>query len=340
MKNIAAITVIPFLLVLPASAQHSDHSPTPPPTSQTGADPQGMDDMPEMSWPQSVPPKDGKSESTPGMDHSQMDHGQMDHSKMGQMPGMPGMDEQVGQEAAPPPPEDHAADRLFDPAVMAAARSQLRKEVGGGTFSMVMLNLAEYQVRNGEDGYRWEGEAWFGGDINRVVFKSEGEGGIRSGVDTAEIQALYSRAIGPYFDLQAGVRQDLEPIPRRTYFALGVEGLAPYWFETNAALFLSTEGDLVARLEGTYDFRLTQRLILQPRAELNLSAQDIPETDIGAGLSNLELGLRLRYEVRREFAPYIGVSFDRKFGGTADFARQRGDSVEQVSFVVGVRAWF
>ena len=143
-------------------------------------------------------------------------------------------------------------------------------------------------------------------DLNRIVVKSEGEGRRASGVEAAEAQLLYSRAVGPYFDLQAGVRQDLQSGPRRTYATLGFEGLVPYWFETTGSLFLSDQGDLLGRLEGALDLRLTQRWILQPRGEVNLAAQHIPKLGVGSSVSNVELGLRLRYEIRREFAPYVG----------------------------------
>src|SRR5690606_20487158 len=136
---------------------------------------------------------------------------------------------------------------------------------------------------------------------------SEGEGE-NGGLEHAEVQALYSRAVGPYFDLQAGVRQDLEPRPRRTYATIGIEGLAPYWFEVEGALFLSDRGGLSARLGASYDLRLTQRLILEPRVEASLAASDDAAVGVGRGLSDAEAGLRLRYEVRREFAPYVGVS--------------------------------
>ena len=268
------------------------------------------------------------------------------------MPGMQGMATPASGQDAPdvsepdiprsPPPApalDHAADRYYDPTAMAAARDQLRKEHGGATVSMVMANLAEYQSRPGGGGYRWDGEAWIGGDSNRFVVKSEGDGSRRDGLGSAEAQALLSHAIGPYFDLQAGVRQDFAP-RARTYASVGVQGLAPYWFDVSAALFLSTRGELLARLESTYDLRLTQRLILQPRVELNLAAQNTVETRTGSGLSNAELGLRLRYEIKREFAPYIGVSWDRKVGRTADYARMRGEGVGGATFVAGIRTWF
>jgi len=239
----------------------------------------------------------------------------------------------------PPPPNDYDADRYYDPAAMAAARAILRQEHGGAGLSQVMANLAEYQARPGGGGYRWDGQASFGGDIDRFLLTSEGEGRIRQGLDSAELQALYSRAIDPYFNLRAGVRQDFAPLGR-TYATVGFQGLVPYWFDLQGALFLSTRGELLGRVEGTYDLLLTQRLILQPRVELNLAAQDTRQTHTGSGLSTAELGLRLRYEIRREFAPYIGVSYDQKVGKTADYARARGEDPAAVSFVAGIRAWF
>jgi copper resistance protein B len=222
---------------------------------------------------------------------------------------------------------------------MAGARAQLRSEHGAMAHSMVMASLAEYQARSGADGYRWEGQAWFGGDINRLVLKTEGEGTRGQGVESAELQALYSRAVGVYTDLQVGVRQDFEP-HNRTYVTVGFQTLLPYWFDVEAAAFLSNKGELLGRAEGTYDLRLTNRLILQPRAELNFAAQDTAATRTGSGLSTAELGLRLRYEIRREFAPYIGVSWDRQFGETADYSRALGEGVEATSLVFGVRAFF
>ena len=266
-------------------------------------------------------------------DHSAMDHGEMGHG------GHPAIEE-VESDAAPSPPLDHAADQVFDPDAMQAARDQLRREHGGSLTSKIMLTLGEYQSRDGEDGYRWEGEARFGGDIHRLVLKTEGEGGADSGIDAVEVQALYTRAVTPYFDLQAGVRQDFEPAPRRTYATLGFQGVAPYWFDMQGALFLSDRGELLGRLEGAHDLRLTQRVVLQSRAELNLAAQDAPEIGIGAGMVDLELGLRLRYEVRRNFAPYVGVTYDRKFADTAEFARSAGEDPSRTSIVLGLRGWY
>lgn len=283
-----------------------------------------------------------------------MDHGAMPGM---QMPGnahaghaMPGLAMEdmaqtgtalpAGNAPPPPVPTDHAADHVYGADAMMMARHHLEQHHGGGTFHQVMVNLAEYQFRGGRDGYRWDGEAWYGGDIDRLFVKTEGEGTFREGVESAEVQALYSRAIGPYFNLQAGVRQDLGPSPKRTYATVGFEGLAPGQLELSGAAFLSNKGELLGRLEGYYDQRITQRLILQPRAELNFAAQDVPENRIGSGLSNAELGLRLRYEIRRAFAPYVGVSWDRTIGDTARFARAAGEDATSRSLVAGIRAWF
>jgi copper resistance protein B len=326
------------------------------------AEAQPMDpSMPGMKMPAAKPPAKpaAKAKPRPAPDMAKMTGMPAPAAAPAPMAAMPGMKATAapdaakpadGQDAAaatepeipdtpaPPPAKDHAADRYYDPAAMAAARAQLREEHGGATLSMAMANLAEYQARDG-GGYRWEGEARVGGDIDRFVVKSEGAGSRRGGLDAAEVQGLFSHAIGPYFDLQAGVRQDFAP-HARTYATVGFEGLAPYWFDVSGALFLSTKGELLGRLESTYDLRLTQRLVLQPRAELNFAAQDTAETRTGSGLSNAELGLRLRYEITREFAPYVGVSWDRKTGRTADFARARGEDVGGASLVAGIRAFF
>lgn len=325
-------------------------------------DMEGMDHstMPGMAMPQPGP---AAAATVPTMDHSAMPGMDMSNSGStpvaGSMPGMnmsedhsghdmaamPGIEMTgtalpAGSAPAPKPPMDHYADRQFPPAAMTQSRMAMMHEQGGQAFYQVMFNLAEVQVRQGRDGYRWDGEAWFGGDINRLTIKSEGEGVFRQGIESAEVQALYSRAVGPFFNLQAGIRHDFRPSPSRTYATIGFEGLAPYWFEVEGAAFLSEKGDVLGRLEGYYDQRLTQRLVLQPRVELNLSAQNIPENRIGSGLVDAELGLRLRYEITRQFAPYVGVSYEAKTGRTADYARADGQDPTTTSLVAGVRIWF
>ena len=308
-----------FALAGPAAAQSMPGmdmgTPTPTPTPPE----HDMASMPGMAMPPTT--------AAPAPD------GAMDHAMTGT--ALP-----AGDGTAPAPPTDRAADRYYGAEAIAAAMTALQREHGGQTLSMIQFNLAELQVRNGRDGYRWDGEGWFGGDIDRFVVKSEGRGDLGGRLDEAEVQALYSRAIGPYFNLQAGVRQDIRPQPARTYATVGIEGLAPYWFEVAGALFVSDKGDVLARAEGTYDQRITQRLILQPRVELNFAAQDVRTNGIGAGLSDAELGLRLRYEIEREFAPYVGISYDAKVGRTARFARANRERASAVSLVFGVRTWF
>ena len=247
--------------------------------------------------------------------------------------------------AAPPPPAAfsgprHAADLLFDAAAMAAARERLVMEEGGMRSGAFLADRIESGFYGGEAAYLWDVQAWYGGDVGRVWVKSEAEGAVDGAADALELQALYSRAVTPFFDLQAGVRHDFRPGPARTHFVLGLQGLAPYLFEVDAAAFLSEEGDLTARLEGEYDLRITQRLLLQPRLEIELAAQDVPELALGKGFTGVEAGLRLRYEIRPEFAPYLGVGWQRKLGATEDFARAAGDDPGGWRFIIGLRGWY
>lgn len=317
MSRALIVATVSLGLAAPAFAQNADH----------------------VAPPIATPAAPAAAEQPP----THGEHGAMPEHAPGQPAGV--MTEEavlppdVGNEIPPDPPVDFAADAFFPSQEMDRARGVLRDEHGGSFQSKVMANLLEYQSRNGEGGYRWEGKAWFGGDIDRLVIKSEGEGN-RHGVEGGEIQALYSHAVGPYTDLQVGVRHDFDPDPSRTYLALSVETLLPYWFETQAGLFIGERGQVLGRLEGTYDLLLTQRVALQPRAELNFASRNDAGTGTGSGLSDAELGLRLRYEFQREFAPYVGVSWERKFGDTADFARAAGDRTETTSFVVGLRAWY
>lgn len=272
------------------------------------------------------------------MDHSKMDHSQMDHSQMA------GEEDETDPLPSAPPPSAGsgpalAADAIWGADAMRQSREELYEMNGGMEFFWFQGDRAEHRARQGADGYLWDVQGYYGGDIDKFWFKSEGEGSFGEAAERAEVQALWSHAIGPFFDLQAGVRQDIAG-PDRTHAVLGVQGLAPYFFEIDAALFLSHKGDLTARIEAEYDQRLTQRLILQPRAEANLSAQDIPELGIGAGIDNLELGLRLRYEIAREFAPYVGIEQEWKFGESRNLSRAAGEDPSVTNFVAGIRFWF
>nr|WP_095012835.1 copper resistance protein B [Tsuneonella mangrovi] len=274
-------------------------------------------------------------------------HGAMDHSTMDMSAKTQGAmaSGQMSKAAAPGPPSrafdgpDHAADTVYGSDAMAPSRRELGPANGGWSGGTFMLDRLEARIGKGEDLYLWDAQAWHGSDTDKLWLKSEGEGAFQASVEKAEVQALWSHAIGPWFDLQTGVRYDFEP-GSRAQAVLGVQGLAPYMFDVDAAAFLSDRGDLTARIEGEYDQRITQRFILQPRVELSLAAQDIPELRIGAGLASVEAGLRLRYEIVREFAPYVGVGYEAKLGRSADYARLAGERPDRVSLLVGVRAWF
>ena len=247
---------------------------------------------------------------------------------------------------APPPSAAlsgpaHAADTVFDAQAMAASRRLLIAENGDVRTTAVVVDRLEAGFGDGPDAYLWDAQGWTGGDIHRFWWKTEGEGDLYGRLHEVEIQALYSRAISPFWNLQAGVRQDFRPNgPETTHAVLGLQGLAPHWWEIDAAAFLSTKGDLTARVEAEYDQRITQRLILQPRIEAALSARDIPELQIGSGLSSIQAGLRLRYEFTRQFAPYLGVEWTRALGSTADLIAAGDGEADRTQVVVGLKAWF
>lgn len=198
----------------------------------------------------------------------------------------------------------------------------------------------QFEARIGTDtSFRWDGEAWAGTDTNRIWFKSEGT--VTNGtVGDGSHQVLYGRPITPYFDVQAGIRYDIDSDPSRGWAALGIQGLAPQWFDVAVTVYASDSGHFAARLEALYELLLTNRLILEPQIELNFYSKSDPRRGTGSGLSDLDAGLRLRYEFTRKFAPYIGVVFENEFGGSADFARSRGETVDDVRFTVGIRYWF
>ena len=245
----------------------------------------------------------------------------------------------LAQEAPQSPPW-HQADDIYGEDAMAEARKGIQAEGGAQPAYMIMADRLEVQFTDDEDTLLWDGQGWYGGDINKLWIKTEGDVSLDADeVEEAEVQALWSRAYSRYFDLQAGLRYDLEP-GGRTHAVLGVQGLAPYWFEVDAAAFLSTDGDLTSRIEAEYDLHLTQRLVLQPRAEIELSAQNIPELETGSGVTGVNTGVRLRYDIRRECGPYVGVEWQSAFGGTRDIIEAAGGEADQAVFLIGLRAWY
>ncbi len=210
-------------------------------------------------------------------------------------------------------------------------------------YTFVLFDELEYQQNGNTNPFRWDAEGWVGGDYDRLWFKTEGEQLTSGGGGEAEVQALYSRLISAFWDLQVGARLDVrygEADHARGLIAFGVEGLAPYWFDVEASLFVSHKGDVSFRTTATYDLLFSQRLIGQPRFELNAAVQDVPEFGVGSGLNDIGLGWRLRYELRREFAPYLGISWIQRLGGTADLARAEGADTSEFALVGGVRVWF
>lgn len=316
----------------PATDPHAGHQmPAPQPAPAT-PDPHAGHQMPQQPAPD---PHAGHR--MPGQTQPQAADPHAGHQMPAAVPAPP---------VAPPPPgaltgPAHAADTIFDPTDMERVRAAVAAEHGAGRTWRFTIDRLEAQIRDGRDGYAWEDvQFWYGTPTDRFWLKSNGEGTFGEGFEGAEVQALYSRALNPWFDLQAGVRADFNPGPNRTYLVLGIQGLAPYWFEVDGAAFVSEKGDISARFEAEYDLRITQRLILQPSAELEFNLQDVPELRLGSGLSTAEAGLRLRYEFVPEFAPYVGVQYERAFGDTADFRRLTGDEAGSWSLLLGVRAWF
>ncbi|WP_226668647.1 copper resistance protein B [Microbulbifer aggregans] len=205
---------------------------------------------------------------------------------------------------------------------------------------LTKVTIDQLEARE-HQGSALEGSLWFGGDFNKLWLKTEIER--EEGETTnSELQALYSRAVAPYWDFQAGVRHDfkLEGGDSKSWATIGFNGLAPYFFEVDSALFIGEDGDSALRLEAEYELLFTQQWILSPEIEMNFYGQNDPESHTGSGLSDIEAGLRLRYEFTPQFAPYFGVHYEKKFGNTADFVRTEGEATSETTWVIGLYTWF
>ncbi len=290
-----------------------------------------------------------------------MDHGSMNSTTPANMTAapMPGMSTQPGADAgmagmdhgstdtqggtAPADARDpHAYSGGFTlesgPYALSGTR-QLRL-ADEHTFGALVFNRLERVYTKDGTAAAYDAQARFGRDYDRLVIKAEGE--VSEGkLHEARTEVLWGHAIAPFWDTQLGLRYDSGgTAPQRTWLALGLQGLAPYWFEVDAVAYLGENGKTAFRLGGEYEILLTQKLILQPRAEVNFYGQDDAAREIGAGLANGVAGLRLRYEINRQFAPYIGVERSSKFGKTADMARDAGAETANTLWVAGVRVWF
>lgn len=212
------------------------------------------------------------------------------------------------------------------------------------TYLFFMTDRLEYSSISGNDPLVWDLQGYIGEEYDKFWFKAEGEALTAEKEGEMEFEGLYSRAITAYFDLQAGIRYELvynrETNRSRALGVIGLQGLAPYFFEVDGSLMVSEAGDISARLEAEYDLPITQRLFGQPRLETAVAVQDVEEFGVGSGFNKVQLGFRLRYEIRREFAPYVGISWNRKLGETADFARIEGEDTSTFGLVGGVRMWF
>ena len=269
----------------------------------------------------------GKSSGTmEGMDHDSMQG--MDHSGMN-------MDSMQGGSAPPDARNPDAYSNGLELDMLPGMHLSDKDPYG-----QLLLNQFEgFRGRGGETGIRLDAQAWYGTDLNKLWLKAESE---RSNgtLGSTRLEALYNRAFAPYFGWQAGWRHDVGGGPSRNWAALGIQGLAPYWFDLEATAYVGESGRTALRLEAEYELYITQRVVLQPDVEVQFYGKNDAERGIGSGLSNVDFGLRLRYEITRKFAPYIGVDWGRKFGNTADFARQGGGDVSETRIVAGIRMWF
>ena len=204
----------------------------------------------------------------------------------------------------------------------------------------VIFSQLEGRWNGSNSEFRWEGQGWVGTDYDKLWIKSEGTLQGNGTLDDGQHQFLYDRAITTYFDLQGGLRSDIDSRPTRNWAAFGIQGLAPYFFDLELTGYASDQGHLAAKLEASYDILITQRLILQPQIELNLYSKADPVRLVGAGFSDIDTGLRLRYEFSRNFAPYLGVVYEGRFGQSASYARRLGESTGDFRFAFGVRVWF
>ncbi len=304
----------------------------------------------------------GEDEPMPEMDHSKMDMGEddtrkqeMDHSKM-QMADPPNAEVdhskmQMGGDSD----EMQAMEQGTMQGGTAPANARDPHAYSGGytlgpkdkrvvladehNFGSLLVDRLEAASNSGDTTINYDMQAWFGRDYNRLVFKAEGsvEGG---SLEEASTELLWGRALTTFWDTQLGIRYDNGEGPNRSWLAFGIQGLAPYWFEVDITAYLGQEGRTSLSMEAEYEILLTQKLILQPRLEAALYGKDDILLGIGSGLSEISAGLRLRYEFRREIAPYIGIEWAGKYGTTADLARASGKGSKDTRFVAGLRFWF
>ncbi|KAK51869.1 copper resistance protein B CopB [Bordetella bronchiseptica E014] len=269
--------------------------------------------------------------SMPGMDHGAPSAPAMDHGSM------PGMDHGAAPAPAPAigalPSSDGAGDQSY---AAYGIHSHMMDDMV--TSQLLFDKLGMTYDRDRRTGLQWDGQFWVGRDLDKLWIKSEGErvGGRSDG----KVEAFWNRTISPFWDLQVGARRDFGTGPKRNWGAIGLQGVAPYNIETEVTAYVGGSGRTALALKAEYDLLLTQRLVLTPEIEASVYGKDDKARGIGAGLSDASFSLRLRYEITREVAPYVGVSFGRKFGKTASYASEEGESRSERAIMAGVRIWF
>lgn len=261
-----------------------------------------------------------------------MDHDMMNHEGM----EMEGMNHDTTADEAPPSAlrDPHAYADGYD-----FSQFPMRHEDAGLKLGSLRADRLEAVRADNNTSAAYDLQAWYGGDFDRAVLKAEGD------VDNGKLQegraeVLWGHAITSFWDAQLGVRYDNGIDPDRGWLAVGIQGLAPYWFELDATAYVGDEGRSALRISGEYELLLTQKLILQPSLEADVYGKRDAAREQGSGLSDMSVGLRLRYEIKREFAPYIGIEWTGKYGGTADYARAAGQETAETQAVAGVRFWF
>ncbi|MEK7815908.1 MAG: copper resistance protein B [Pseudomonadota bacterium] len=292
-----------------------------------------------------VAPSWAQDPAAPVKTGAEVDHNKMDHSSTPSLKETAGgdtsidmgkMDHGAMQGGDPPPdardPHAYSGGYTLDPA------RPLRMGDEQNFGSLLVDRLESARTRDNSF-TTYELQGWFGRDYDRAVLKAEGK--IDGGkLQNARTELLWGHAVAAYWDTQLGVRYDSGEKPDRRWLAFGLQGLAPYWFEVDATAYVGEAGRTALRLDAEYELLLTQKLILQPKVETNFYGKSDAARGLGSGLSDVSVALRLRYEIRREFAPYVGIERSNKYGGTADFARAAGQRTSESRVVAGLRFWF
>ncbi|MEN1929393.1 copper resistance protein B [Luteimonas sp. MJ250] len=275
------------------------------------------------------------------MDHSTMDHSTMDHSTMDHSTMDHSTTDHSGHAGPSGSPAPVTPIPTLTDADRAAAFPKLERHMthASAINSYLLFNRFEAWDADPGSGQAWEAQGWFGTDLHRLWLRTEGE---RSGgtTESADLELLYGRSVSAWWDVVAGVKRDFAPDDSQTWAAFGVQGLAPYMFEVSVTGYVGESGRTALVAEAEYELLLSNRLILQPVVEATLFGKDDPARGVGSGLSSMEAGLRLRYELNRHFAPYIGVVHERTFGGTSRLRRSDGGSSRDTRAVIGFRFWF